>query len=154
MIPPYFFSGGYHSIFLTVSRTMATPIDSLDDEKMQAVLKHCRVKASWNDVKSLYKTWESVYKHEHHKTMTVEDLMQVARVFRFKGVEIQKCRNEFINWLSQNKEFYHDDVKVIYSRMKEALHQRNVGLEHPVPYINWLPEYGECYTPRAGRTKN
>ena len=118
----------------------------VEDEKMISVMKHLRVKTPWSEIKDLYEKWDDVFKYDHFKFLTYCDMMNLSQVFHLKGKDMNRARNEFIYFLKNHQEFYNDDLQVVYQRMCEAREQYNTIRAEagnlPIPFINWIPEYG------------
>ena len=118
-------------------------LDSVDDAKMQAVISSFKIRAAnWQEIKQRYQNWESIYKHDVMKALRCEQIQQLQDVFDFKGVTLDKCRNELVNWISQHKEFYNDNIERIREKIQLTLEEFNQINGTAVPYINWLPDYG------------
>ena len=47
-----------------------------------------------------------------------------------------------IYFLRQNQQFYNDDIRVVYDRLCAAREEFNTGRPNPIPFVNWIPEYG------------
>ena len=118
----------------------------VEDEKMVAVMRHLRVRTPWCEIKDCYENWDDVFKLDHYKFITYGDMMNLSQVFHFKGKDMTRSRNEFIYFLKNHQEFYNDDLQVVYQRMYDAREEyNNVRAEAgnlPIPFINWIPEYG------------
>ena len=118
----------------------------VEDAKMTSVMKHLRVRTPWNDIKECYQNWADVFKMDRYKFITPHDVLQLSRVFHFKGKDLGKARTEFIYFLRIHQEFYNDDIEVVYGRMCSARDEYNDNRaaegKLPIPFINWIPEYG------------
>ena len=127
------------------------------DDKMRQVLKHCHVKAAWEDIKTLYENWEDTYKEDHFKNLAIADLQILSAVFFFKGEEVENCTNQFIYFLRNHQRFYNDDIHIVFQRMQMALEEFNTEAlangHKVVPYVNWIPAFGGKITYRPIRNK-
>ena len=120
-----------------------TELAMVDDDKMQAVLNSFKIRAAnWAQIKQTYENWANIYKHQVVKALTFEQIQQLQDVFEFKGVTLVKCVNEFVNWISQHKQFYNDNFECMHEKIRLSLDEFNRNNGSAVPYINWLPEYG------------
>lgn len=118
----------------------------MNDSVMEAVLKYHKVRASWGDIKATYDNWTNVYKHDHFQFLSLFEAQQMAQVFHFKSGDLYRCRNELMNFLSKHKQFYNDNLEIVYQRMVAAREEYNTKLaainKLPIPFINWIPIYG------------
>jgi hypothetical protein len=123
-----------------------TKIMLVEDEKMVAVMRHLHVRTPWSEIKGCYENWDDVFKQDHYKFISYGDMLNLSQVFYFKGKDMARSRNEFIHFLRNHQEFYNDDLQIVYQRMCEAREQYNTVRAEagnlPIPFINWIPEYG------------
>ena len=131
--------------------------DEVNEMKMDAVLRKLRVSVPWYRIKELYDNFENVFKADAHQNIGEAAFKHFATVFHFKFRTADKCRGELMYWLKNHQEFYNDDLKIVYDRMvqkRDELQQQQIqmGCSTPIPYINWMPQYGG-YIFGTGRAK-
>ena len=115
---------------------------SIDAARMQEVFKYLKIKKNWEEVEELYNNWSDQYKHDRYQNLSTDEAQQVSRVFEFKTNIIYKQRNQFIDFLSKNKEFYNDNLAIVIERIRNKLGELSMHYHYALPYINWYPEYG------------
>ena len=113
------------------------------DERMNQVLKHLKIRRSWEEIAETAENFDDVYKYDHLMQMDINVMMQFNDIFDFgDNCTFERCRNCLIDWLSKHKEFYNDDSDEVHNRMLLAREQvqRETGIHYP--FINWIPQYG------------
>jgi hypothetical protein len=109
---------------------------------MNQVFQHLKIKKSWEEVENLYYNWPNYYKHDRYKNLSVQELEAISQVFEFKSNIIYTRRNQFIDFLSKNKEFYNDDLDIVINRMIKKRDELATQYGYVLPCLNWYPEYG------------
>ena len=93
-----------------------------------------------------YDNFEHIYKHEVVQQIQLPAIVFLRDVFWFKGETMEKCRNQFIHWLSIHKQFYHDSIHALKQKLfdeRNRLNQVRAAQNlFPIEYINLFPEYG------------
>ena len=113
-----------------------------DASTMEEVFRHLKIKKSWEEVENLYYNWPNYYKHDRYKNLSVPELQAISQVFEFKSNIIYTQRNQFIDFLSKNKEFYNDDLDIVIDRMIKKRDELARQYGYVLPHLNWYPEYG------------
>ena len=131
--------------------------DEINDMKMDAVLRKLRVSVPWWKIKEAYDNWEDIFKADAHQNLGQEAFEHLSTVFHFKFRTAEKCRGELMYWLKNHPEFYNDDIRVVYERMREKRDdfqkmQEQMGCTNFIEFINWIPQYGG-YIFGPGRAK-
>ena len=119
----------------------------MDMERFAAAWKHCKIKVAMETFIEVYEHYPEVYKHERLNSLTPEEIQSFSGVFHFTAATLSGCKNQLIRFISQYKEFYHDEVNVMIQKMEAKVtgfHQQFPN--HPnitsIIYVNWLPLYG------------
>ena len=127
---------------------------SIDAARMQEVFKHLKIKKNWEEVEELYNNWSDQYKHDRYQNMSYIELQQVSNIFCFKTNVIYKQRNQFVDFLAKNKEFYNDNLEIVIQRLIKKRDELAVRYGYACRYINWYPDFGGMlYDPRIMRNR-
>ena len=115
---------------------------NIDAATMNQVFQHLKFKKQWEEVQNLYLNWSDHYKHDRYKNLSVQEMQAISRIFEFKAKNIYTARNQFIDFLAKNKEFYNDDLEVVISRMTKKRDELAIQYGYILPYLNWYADYG------------
>ena len=115
-----------------------------DSERMNQVLKHLKIRRTWEEIAETAENFDDVYKHDHLMKMDLDVILLFNDVFDYgdNNATFERCRNCLIDWLSKHKEFYNDDADVVHARMVEERDRINMETGVQYPFINWIPQYG------------
>ena len=118
-----------------------------DRQRFTAAWRYCKIKVPVETFVEVYNHYPEIYKHDRMQALTPEEMDMISSIFHFTAETFLGWKNQFIKFVSQHKEFYHDDVAVMIEKMKgkvaEFRHKfpNQTGVES-IKYINWLPPYG------------
>ena len=127
---------------------------SIDAARMQEVFKHLKIKKSWEEVAEVYQRWDDQYKHSRYQDMSFIEAQQLSNVFFFKSNNLYKQRNQFVDFLSKNKEFYNDNLEIVIQRLIKKRDELAVRYGYACRYINWYPDFGGMlYDPKIMRNR-
>ena len=127
----------------------------VDDQIMQDTFDRLKIKnVSWRSVREYVEDYPNQYKDDVlREQITLEIIQAFDDVFYWGDYNItfQSAKAKLIDWIRKHKEFYNDDLRIIYDRMVEIIEQVNKEIKDrlrpnakwtKIPYINWLPGYG------------
>ena len=114
--------------------------------KFRSVWKHLKIKLPVEEFMNAYDHWETIYKHDVVKSMSLGTLEMLRQIFFFTGETLEACKNQFTNFIGKHKEFYNDDLHTMIDSMVRRRNDLNYDREvlgrFPIQYINLFPEYG------------
>ena len=118
----------------------------IEVEKFKQVWEFLKIKIPVDKFMETYDQWERIYKHSRLTEMPLQEIVQLRCIYHFKGATIDVCRKQLINFISKNKQFYHDDIAGMIDLMQEERDRLNAEREDngefTIDYINLFPEYG------------
>ena len=118
-----------------------------DRESLGIVLKRVGAKVTPAEFIDMYSHAKDLYDYQALKEMMNYDVVVSFRtVYDFRGANWIAWRNQIVDFISKNKEFFNRSPNVILDRLKkenERLNRDRAMLGQPlVPYINYWPQYG------------
>lgn len=121
----------------------------LADRVGQGLWKAHNIKAcSYEQFKAEALNYENTWKKTGLNNVTLEQVKKLATIFYFRNREFSSMRKQLLSWLKDYPQFYHDDIEVVYERMRQKLHEyqqqqlARYPLRQVCPFINWVPSYG------------
>ena len=153
-----------------MSEEWAWPVD---DQIMQDTFDRLKIKnVSWRSVREYVEDYPNQFKDDILQEEISLDIIGAFDDVFYCGdfnVTFESAKAKLIDWIRKHKEFYNDNWEITHARMVEVIQQVNAEMKAalprrakwtPIPYINWLPQYGgmirgnRCYCERSFHKKN
>ena len=114
---------------------------------MESVLAQTKFK-NWEGLMEAHDQEPHRYKPARIDQMEMEDFKQIRTVWNGNvgGKPIKSIRRAFKSFLHKNPEFYHDDISVMYQKMKARRDELAAESNLPLPYVDWFPPYVREYS--------
>ena len=126
-----------------------------EDEMMQDIFDRLKIKGvSWRTVKEYADDYQNKFKDDVlQESIDLDAIQAFDEIFDWgdHNITLDRAKAKLVDWIRKHKEFYNDDLRITYNRMKETLAEKNAEMHSKIrrnakwtdyPYINWLPEYG------------
>ena len=125
------------------------------DAEMQLVFDRLKInKVKWSDVRKYAESYTDQYKDDVlQNSINLAAIQAFDKVFYWGDYRITfegaKCK--LIDWIRKHKEFYNDDLRIVYQRIVDTITSENAKIKQSlpknakwtdIPYINWIPGYG------------
>ena len=97
----------------------------VDDQIMQDVFDRLKIRnVSWRSVREYVEDYDNQFKDDVlQESITLDDIQLFDKVFYWGDYNItfETAKAKLIDWIRKHKEFYNDDLRIIYDRMVEII---------------------------------
>ena len=117
---------------------------------MESVLEHTKFK-NWEGLMEAHNQEPHRYKPARIDQMEMEDFKDIRTVWHGNSrgtTTIKGLRRLFKSFLHKYPEFYHDDIDVMYQKLKTRRDELAGCTNMELPFVDWYPAYADLY---AGR---